>query len=312
MGEVFSLGSARGWMDDGWRWGCWLSTGREVRLRDGLVPEAARQRDHTTNFFLRILEFSKRATPSLDHRNSAPPQNRTSHHHANNHPLATAHHAVRPSSPPHYPPQLTPLTSIETCHFCSQPCYPSKGLTFVRNDARAFRFCRSKCHKNFKMKRNPRKLGWTKAFRRAHGKELPVDETLAWTARRRNAPVRYDRDLVATTLLAMGRVEAVRARRERRFFRERMRGVKERDLETDRKLVAENQHLLPPRYRDRVEGVLVDAMEVDETVMEATEVDMEEVDATEMDVEEAPRVEVKRAQKQKHKLRRDGKMEVET
>lgn len=129
--------------------------------------------------------------------------------------------------------------------------YPSKGITFVRNDAKPFHFCRSKCHKNFKMKRNPRKLGWTKAFRTAHGKEMVVDSTLAFAARR-NAPVRYNRALTQTVLVGMQRVEEVRARRERAFYRQRMAGNRQRQLEADRRLVAENQHLLPPELRAAV------------------------------------------------------------
>ena len=149
---------------------------------------------------------------------------------------------------------------VETCHFCSRPAYPSKGIAFVRNDAKVFRFCRSKCHKNFKMKRNPRKLGWTKAFRRAHGKEMTVDGTLLapLAPTRKNVPVRYNREMVEETLRAMTRVEEIRSRREKRFYKERMKGNRLRKLEEDRKLVRENQHLLPPEERARVEELLKD------------------------------------------------------
>ncbi|KAI9835350.1 MAG: ATPase-activating ribosome biosynthesis protein [Sclerophora amabilis] len=98
------------------------------------------------------------------------------------------------------------------------------------------------------MKRNPRKLKWTKAFRKAAGKELTVDSTLTFAARR-NVPVRYNRDLVATTLKAMSRVSDVRARRERAFYKNRMRGNKERTKAEDRKLVEENEHLLPKEMK---------------------------------------------------------------
>ena len=99
------------------------------------------------------------------------------------------------------------------------------------------------------MKRNPRSLRWTKPFRKAAGKELTVDSTLAFAARR-NVPVRYNRDLVATTLHAMQRVSEIKQRRERAFYRKRMAGNKEKRREADRKLVAENQHLLPVAERD--------------------------------------------------------------
>jgi large subunit ribosomal protein L24e len=96
----------------------------------------------------------------------------------------------------------------------------------------------------FKMKRNPRKLKWTKAFRKSAGKEMVVDSTLTFAARR-NVPVRYNRDLVATTLKAMQRVSDIRQRRERVFYKKRMEGNKEREKAANRKLVAENEHLLP-------------------------------------------------------------------
>jgi len=117
---------------------------------------------------------------------------------------------------------------------------------FVRNDAKEFRFCRSKCHKAFKQRRNPRKLKWTKAFRKAAGKELAVDSTLTFAARR-NVPVRYNRDLVSTTLKAMARVEEIRQKRERAFFKNRMKGNKERQIELDKKLVESNPELLKMR-----------------------------------------------------------------
>ncbi|KAL9603264.1 MAG: hypothetical protein Q9219_001285 [cf. Caloplaca sp. 3 TL-2023] len=94
------------------------------------------------------------------------------------------------------------------------------------------------------MKRNPRKLKWTKAFRKAAGKEMVVDSTLQFAARR-NVPVRYNRDHVATTLKAIQRVSEIRAKRERVFYKKRMAGNKEKEKAANHKLVAENEHLLP-------------------------------------------------------------------
>lgn len=94
------------------------------------------------------------------------------------------------------------------------------------------------------MKRNPRKLKWTKAYRKNAGKEMVVDSTLQFAARR-NVPVRYDRELVAKTLKAMERISEIRARRERVFYKKRMAGKRTREVAAARKLVAENEHLLP-------------------------------------------------------------------
>lgn len=110
---------------------------------------------------------------------------------------------------------------IRHCFFCSAPVYPGRGIMFVRNDAKQMMFCKSKCHKNFKMKRNPRKVRWTKAFRKAAGKEMTVDSTLEFE-KRRNVPVRYNRELIQQTLRAMDRIAQIRLRREAAFYRARM------------------------------------------------------------------------------------------
>lgn len=126
------------------------------------------------------------------------------------------------------------------------------------------------------MKRNPRKLKWTKAFRKAAGKEMTVDSTLQFAARR-NVPVRYDRELMQKTLHAMERVSEIRARRERVFYKKRMAGKRERELAAARKLVAENEHLLPrlrgsEKKRLREEGVTeeeIEAMEAEQEMEKA-------------------------------------------
>lgn len=118
-------------------------------------------------------------------------------------------------------------------------------MMFVRNDSKCFRFCRPKCHKAFVKKRNPRKVKWTKAFRKAAGKEMKVDSTFEFE-KRRNAPVRYDRELMAATLRAMKRVDEIKQAREERFYRNRMRNVRALERAVEEAEVARNISLVRP------------------------------------------------------------------
>lgn len=110
---------------------------------------------------------------------------------------------------------------IEKCYFCGCPIYPGHGMQFIRNDCRVFKFCRSKCHRHFKAKHNPKKVRWTKSYRKTHGKELLYDKTLEFE-QHKDEPVRYNRDNYVKTIAAMNRVDEIKKDRQMKFWRTRM------------------------------------------------------------------------------------------
>lgn len=79
---------------------------------------------------------------------------------------------------------------------------------------------------------------------------------LSQFAKKRNAPVKYDRNLVGATVQAMERVEQIRQRRERVFTKRRLAGklARDRKREEDRKVVADGEHLIRKELREREES----------------------------------------------------------
>lgn len=95
------------------------------------------------------------------------------------------------------------------------------------------------------MKRNPRKLRWTKAFRKAHHKEMTADSTFEFE-KRRNVPVRYDRYLMEATLKAMKRVAEIKAAREARFYAIRMKDKAKKEKQEILRTIKQGIDLVQP------------------------------------------------------------------
>lgn len=93
------------------------------------------------------------------------------------------------------------------------------------------------------MKRNPRKVKWTKAYRKLAGKELAEDATFEME-RRRNRPEKYDRDLVVKTVKAMKKISDIRTTRQDRFYDKRMAVAKTQQRAADRKQLEQEIHLI--------------------------------------------------------------------
>ncbi|XP_024008852.1 probable ribosome biogenesis protein RLP24 isoform X2 [Eutrema salsugineum] len=95
---------------------------------------------------------------------------------------------------------------------------------------------RSKCHKNFKMKRNPRKVKWTKAYRAAHGKDMTQDKTFEFE-KKRNRPERYDRNVTENTLTAIKKIDKIRSARASKYIEKRLKPNKQKIYKEDIKVL---------------------------------------------------------------------------
>lgn len=168
---------------------------------------------------------------------------------------------------------------IETCYFCSSRIYPGHGIQFVRNDCKIFKFCRSKCHAAFKKKKNPRKVKWTKAYRKTVGKELSVDPSFEFE-KRRNIPLKYDRQMWTKAVDAMKKVEKIKQRRNNSYIMQRLEKGRELENERDVKEVHRDLAILKSPAAGLKERKLAEAQ---------TAQDMQESD-NEMEVEDGGEV----------------------
>jgi large subunit ribosomal protein L24e len=132
---------------------------------------------------------------------------------------------------------------LEKCWFCSSTIYPGHGICYVRNDSKQFRFCRSKCHRNFKMKRNPRKVKWTKAYRVLRGKDLSADRVFQFESRR-NRIMKYDRTIVNSTLKAIQSIEKICEQRSNRLYDKRMKSREDSTRKLERDELDQKIHLI--------------------------------------------------------------------
>mmetsp|Transcript_7319 Transcript_7319/g.20820 ORF Transcript_7319/g.20820 Transcript_7319/m.20820 type:complete len:157 (-) Transcript_7319:47-517(-) len=91
----------------------------------------------------------------------------------------------------------------QKCAFSGFRIYPGKGRIFVQKDCKSFKFMDSKSESLWHMKRNPRRISWTAAYRHAHKKGLVAEKAKRKTRRTQKA----QRAIVGMN------IEALRAKR---------------------------------------------------------------------------------------------------
>ena len=72
---------------------------------------------------------------------------------------------------------------------------------------------------------------------------MSVDSTFDFE-KRRNVPVKYDRNLMSTTIRAMKKVQAIKEKREQRFFEKRMLIRKKHEKARNKVDISQNINLV--------------------------------------------------------------------
>lgn len=96
---------------------------------------------------------------------------------------------------------------------------------------------------------------------------MTVDSTLEFE-KRRNVPVRYDREMMQQTVKAMKRVQEVKSKREHVFYRKRLEKAKQAEKEATIKEVQRDVQLvkvpsLKRKTAEKVNAIKEKRMQVD-------------------------------------------------
>jgi len=81
---------------------------------------------------------------------------------------------------------------------------------------------------------------------------MAVDSTFEFE-KRRNRPVKYDRDLMGKTIMAIQRVQEIKSTREERFHANRMRDAKKEKKQQARVEIEKSIEILAPAVAKREE-----------------------------------------------------------
>merc|ERR1712117_288784 len=149
-------------------------------------------------------------------------------------------------------------------------------------------------------KKNPRKAKWTKAFRKSAGKELAVDPSFEFE-KKRNVPVKYDRELWQNTVNAMQRIEEIKNKRQAHHIFQRMKAAKKiqkakdiREVERDLALIKSPAAGLKKANREMTGEEMEDNTEIDTSLNLSTrqkvkareEAKLEEIHESDQEMEE--------------------------